>query len=166
MIGRVEWREGRYQLTGTLKITTVDKSYVLTDPRNPEFVKVTEKLPGGGFGRLLRLQDAGIDLEFVYDDREGKVTVLDYQSGRFYRIQYTKKREEPFSVAPLKEKNDSQEKLAATVVNSPKFVGVSGFISLPEKKATPTESLIAHLYEERLRNRRHLRGPPIEEVSV
>ncbi len=163
-IGRVEWKEGRRQWVATRKITAAENLYLLTDPGDENFLQVMERLPEGGFGRLLKHRDAGIDLEFVYNDELGEVTILDYTIGLYYRVTHQEKREVPVSVAPSKEDQVTRADLAATVVSSPKFTGVSSFVTVPEKKKTPTESLVEGLVQERLRNRRHLRGPPIEEL--
>lgn len=165
-IGRAEWKEGREQFVATRKIARWNGHYLLTDPSDSEFLQVMERLPRGGFGRLLRHRDQGIDLEFVYDDKSGEVTILDHLQGMFYRIEFKEKAEEPLAVTPSKEGEKSKQELVAVSGGSKKWVSVdSGFIGHPTLTTHRIHSLNDFRTEEDLWLNRKVRGPP-EEVHL
>lgn len=73
--------------------------YKMTDPKDPRYLKLIEKLAGGGIGRMLRYrgwvagEEKWVDLEFIYEDRDAKLTILDYESRKFFKAFFNKKNE-------------------------------------------------------------------------
>lgn len=160
---------------GVLSHLTIHESgdlYVLTDPEDPSFLEVIEKLPSGGFGRILRYrgwtEERGwIDLEFVYQDKENTLTILDYVSGKFFRTTFTGKREDPFSFFPLTNEKSLLGDLIAYQPSSSKWA----FSHSESQQWTLNEIHWLHnqvqgLSEEDLWSRRHTRGPPQEGPAL
>ncbi|MBI4711203.1 MAG: hypothetical protein HY767_01915, partial [Candidatus Omnitrophica bacterium] len=67
-------------------------TYTITDPRSPTQLLIFERLENGGFGRVLRYRDSGMDLEYVYavDPATGveAMTVLNYTSNTYIKMSY------------------------------------------------------------------------------
>lgn len=147
-------------------ITSLGNLYVVTDPDNPSFLKVIERLPSGGFGRILRYrgwmqEGKWLDLEFVYQDKENSVTILDYVSGKFFRTVFTEKRKHRSSVFPLSNQKGFTGDLTASQPSSSKFILMrqeSQGRGLTEIHWLHTQ--IEGLSREELWSRRHTRGPP------
>jgi hypothetical protein len=98
--------EGRDQYVALQKIVDTGRYYVLTNPQDESFLQVIERLPEGGFGRLLRhtgrsSDGSRIDLEFVYEDRMDRMTILDYVARQFYEITFDGEKELPPSFKPV-----------------------------------------------------------------
>lgn len=167
-MGRVEKNGNGYRLVTTRIIKTFNNFYAVSDPQNSDFVMVSERLPEGGFGRLLRYRGPGetgawVDLEFIYQDRDDKVTILDYGKGKFYRTTFAKNSAEPPLMFPLAGQNKIEGDLIATQTPSLKFIG-------PEKvNITPVHPSLNPLplqFEisngQDLWLTRLVRGPPVE----
>ena len=147
-------------------IQDIGNFYVVTDPGNPSFLEVVEKLPSGGFGRILRYrgwieEGKWLDLEFVYQDKENSVTILDYVSGKFFRTVFTEKRKHRSSVFPLSHQKGFTGDLTASQPSSSKFI----FMRQKSQGQGLTEihwlhTQIEGLSREELWSRRHTRGPP------
>jgi hypothetical protein len=164
-IGQAEWKEGREQFVATRKIARWNDHYLLTNPSDSEFLQVMERLPRGGFGRLLRHRDQGIDLEFVYDDKSGEVTILDHLQGMFYRIEFKEKAEGPLAVAPSKEEEKRKQELVAISGSSNKWVVVDfGFIGHPALTTHRIHSVNDLRSEQENWLNRKVRGPPEEAL--
>ena len=139
--------------------------YVVTDPNDPQYLKVIEKLPEGGMGRMLRyrgvMEDGNwVDLEFIYEDHDRTLTVLDYKAGLFYRSTFKGKEAEPFAVFPLKEIKDLTGDLTATQGSWIKFVspkGETGSIEPEVAWLIPNRTI---LFEKDEWSKRKIRGPP------
>ncbi len=166
-LGRVEWRDGRKQFTATRKITPLEKLYVITNPLDSQFLQVLERLPGGGFGRLLRYRADEIDLEFIYEDGSGSVTILDYRAGLFFRVEFSERTENSLSMTSPKDERVNVGKLVATVTPTTKvsFLSREEF-SQPRGEGARLHSLIEMPSKESIWNARHLRGPPQGESKL
>lgn len=153
-------------LSGAFKIEVLGDLYVATDPDDSSFLEVMERLPSGGFGRILRYrgwyhEEKWVDLEFVYQDQENSVTILDYVSGRFFRTTFTEKRENHSSFVP---RIDEKGFIGDWMAYQPSS---SKFTLLPQgfRREGLTEIQWFHSQregqsEEDLWSRRHTRGPP------
>jgi len=142
--------------------------YLLKNTNETHFYQVYEKLPAGGFGRLLRyrgLNESGrwIDLEYVYEDSLNRLTVLDYASGRFYRITFQKNQTESSCLFPLKDEKGFNKDLYEAPHATSKLIYSN--IALT-KWALPEISQIfstsAGLTGEDIWSQHLLRGPPAE----
>lgn len=171
-IGKLEWSEDSYRLVTTRFIKSFGDLYAVSNPQNPDFLMISERLPEGGFGRLLRYRgpsDAGIwvNLEFVYQDREDKVTILDYGKGKFYRTTFAKNSAKPPLVFPIPDPRATEGELVATQTSSTKFIGPQGIgvtPSRPHVSWLPLQFEI--LNEQDLWMNRHVRGPPMEGTAL
>lgn len=165
--GKVESREGERLLMPTREIAHFDDLYVLTNPADPNFLEVAERLPAGGFGRLLRyrgLTETGerVDLEFVYDDREGQVTILDHAAGQFYRTTFTEERPDPLSVFPRPDEKGWVGELVATQASTLKFIFAGlGFVGMAQPEIPWLQSQFEALSSQDVWTNRHVRGPPV-----
>ncbi|MDD5227149.1 MAG: hypothetical protein PHV97_08230, partial [Candidatus Omnitrophica bacterium] len=66
-------------------------TYTITSPQLPSQLLIFERLENGGFGRVLRYRDNGIDLEYIYskDDTGAEmVTILDYAANTFIKMSF------------------------------------------------------------------------------
>lgn len=75
---------------GGLNVEEVEDLYVVRDSNDPNFLEVFERLPSGGYGRILRYRGVtgagrSVDLEFIYEDRNEVITMIDHRTGRFLR---------------------------------------------------------------------------------
>ena len=169
-MGRVEWDGVRERFIVTLQIETLGGIYVLRNPQNPYFLEVTERLPEGGFGRLLRyrsrsIQEKPVDLEFVYQDREKRLTILDYQANRFFQTTFASERKETPGFFPSGEKEANFAELIATPCSLSKFIGGN----VPVTARNPFPAFHVHsrsnfLSEEEIWSSRRVRGPPFGEA--
>jgi len=105
-MGKVRWIDGHRELVPTRKFDELPDLYVVTDPSNPDFLQVSERLPGGGFGRILRYRgwapgNQWVDLEFIYADREHKILILDYDTGKFFRTTFKGEKKNPVALFPF-----------------------------------------------------------------
>lgn len=169
-LGRVELRGGASEFIPTREIQDLGDLYILRDPRDPVFLEVMERLPEGGFGRLLRyrgwFEGEWRDLEFIYQDKENSLLILDHEAGRFFRTTFTQGRSDPFSLFPLKEEKGWAGDLKAFFPSSLKLVTskseILGWV-LPTIHWLPSQ--FEALSEEKIWSKRHVRGPP-GEVSL
>ena len=153
-------------LVGKMEIKEEGNLYVVKNVEDPSFLEVIEKLPSGGFGRILRYRGWSedgkwIDLEFVYQDKENSLTILNYVSGKFFRTTFTEKRENPFSVFPLNDEKGFQGDLAAYQPSPSKFVLTAREFrnwALPEVHWLYSQ--LEGLSQEEVWSKRHTRGPP------
>ncbi len=158
-------------LSGGLKIQDLGNLYVITNPYDSSFLEVIERLPSGGFGRILRYrgwfhEGRWIDLEFIYQDKEDSVTVLDYQKGRFFRTTLTQRPPNPSSLAPSLEANHF---MAGWAVVSPTLKSPLGkenelFLISPQRERLHSQ-FEALLGDEVWMNRK-VRGPPAGEATL
>ncbi|MFA5391177.1 MAG: hypothetical protein WC331_07120 [Candidatus Omnitrophota bacterium] len=78
------------QVLSRMDITAT--TYKITYPQNATQLLVFERLANGGFGRVLRYRDTGIDLEYIYtaDEATGAetMTVLNYTDNIFVKISF------------------------------------------------------------------------------
>jgi len=146
-------------------------SYLLSKQSDPLFYQVYEKLPAGGFGRLLRYrgmsEDARwIDLEFVYQDQHRSLTILDYGSGRFFRVTFNEKLPESSCLFPSEDGKGLNKDLCSAPSYSQKWVlsgqAVPGW-ALPEIHRILSESTART--EKENWSSRLVRGPPGEEIT-
>ena len=90
------WRLAR--LNPNILLTQSENHYIFTSTKEPDFLQIAERLPAGGFGRILRYrgwlesEKKYVDLEFVYQDVERSILILDYQNGRFFRMTFKKEK--------------------------------------------------------------------------
>lgn len=158
-------------LSGTFKIEVLGDLYVATDPDDASFLEVMERLPSGGFGRILRYrgwchEGKWVDLEFVYQDQENSVTILDYVSGRFFKTIFTEKRETQSSFIPQIDEKGFIGDLIAFQPSSSKFIlsdQKSIGRSLPESQWLYSQW--EGLSEKDTWSKRHVRGPPGEGLA-
>jgi hypothetical protein len=166
-LGKVECREGREQFTATRKIVPMEEMYVITSPADPAFLEVVERFPGGGFGRLLRHRSDKVNLEFVYGDREGEVTILDHGAGLFYQITFTEKETEPVSVKARTRSEVQRPRLVAVGSQSPKVgMPASGFDSIPALLFSRLVSSNEGVSQKDVWMKRKVRGPPGEDLTL
>ena len=158
--------------SGEGSIQDIGNLYVVTDANSPSFLKVIEKLPSGGFGRILRYRGwtrerGWTDLEFVYQDKENSVTLLDYASGKFFRTTFTGKRENPFSFFPSKDEKGWVGDWIAHQPVSSKFILTSREVrdwAFPKVHWLHSQSV--GLSEEDVWSKRHARGPPQGGIAL
>lgn len=168
LIGEVEEGNGQTTLIPKLEIRSWGDYYTLSDPSNPEFLQVVEKLKEGGFGRLLRYRGftplgEWVDVEFIYEDRAQEVTLLDHLAGRFFQTTFTEPLEDPLSVAPAPDTDHGFGEMLSILIHSIKFSAVSGgVIGLYHPSVVSIGSQIFTLPEKDLWARRQVRGPPGE----
>lgn len=170
LIGRVISDHRGDTLVPSLEIEQYKDLYVIKNPYDPSFLQVVEKLEAGGFGRILRYRGVTADgkkrdLEFIYQDKENRITILDHLLGKFYRTNFREKRFDPLSVFPKKDDQPILGELLATVGGSAgKFLHSNAFLALyhPSIQLLFTQSEALH--KEEIWARRHVRGPPIEEA--
>jgi hypothetical protein len=172
VIGRLEWSNGGPHLVPTREIQRVGDLYVLRDPKDTSFLEVTERLPEGGFGRLLRYRgfsvaNERVDFEFVYQDRDDTVTILDHAKGKFFRTKFVKVRPDPLSVAPLSVEMASTAELTAVTGGSVKFLIRQGNAlgSVIPQEAW-FHSRVDALNEQQVWMNRLVRGPPAEGAAL
>ena len=145
--------------------------YVATDPDEGRFVKIVERLPKGGFGRALRYRGWGenrrwLDLEFIYQDRENIVTILDYGSGRFLRTTLSIKNGRLFCLLPLNDEKDFSKDSSASLSSAPKIFwrnqkSIAPVLQEPQGVDSHKETFMGRSgWSKRLE-----RGPP-EEVEL
>lgn len=148
------------------KIEALGELYLVKDLEDSSFLEVIERLPSGGFGRLLRYrggmkENGWVDLEFIYEDQAQSVTLLDYVSGRFFKITLTEKKVAPSQLFPLKDEKGSAGELMAAPPDFFKVIlsrhPLSGWI-LPVVE-WPHFNFVRFSASD-LWSRRHLRGPP------
>ena len=166
-MGRVERDERGIRLIPTQQIQRLENLYVLTKPEDPEFLSVNERTPEGGFGRLMRYRGImgegnRVDLEFVYDDRSEEITILDYQSGRFYRTTFTAPRRDPFSIAPKGDDARSEVTALATPNSSSKYLYPESGTWIFPVSSQRIDRLTKRLSSERIWASRLVRGPPTD----
>ncbi|GEM_PF-4938560 len=170
-MGSLESDRDAARLAPSLRIEAFDDLYVLRDPRDPDFLEVIERLPEGGFGRILRYRGKAngrsVDLEFIYQDREKRITVLDHQAGRFYRTTLTEEEAKLFTLLfPFPEEKDFNFKLTANQVSSQKFLhSLSKIQAVLETHGSRLYSISDISSEEDSWMSRLLRGPPEGSIS-
>ncbi|GEM_PF-3054653 len=156
---------------GDKTVQDLGDTYLLSKSHDPLFFQAYEKLPAGGFGRLLRYREAlggggQVDLEFVYQDKLQSLTILDYGSGRFFRITFHPDEKESFCLFPSNDKLDLTKDPSTAPSFSSKWAlsnqRVPGW-ALPEVHRVlshPTSPT-----EQESWSRRLVRGPPGEVPS-
>ena len=170
--GKFEITDGQPRIVSSRDISTSADFYTIKDPSEPMFLVVCERLPAGGFGRLLkyrgRLEDGTpVDLEFLYNDREGKLTVLDYNKGKFYRTTFAQDRVDPYSFNPLLNQDINRDKLMAIAASSVKFTFPRGFSAAPKSpKGLRIHSLFDRISDEKNWLTQLVRGPPAGELAL
>ena len=172
-MGRVQSDEEGTYLAPSLQIEALDDLYVLRDPREGGFLEVIEKLPQGGFGRVLRYRGKieggrSVDLEFIYEDQEKRITVLDHQAGRFYRTTLVEGKSDPSPfLFPLPEEKDFNFELTADSVSPQKFLNslskTHSILTAYETRLYPVSDISS---EQNSWMSRLLRGPPAGGISL
>jgi len=165
-----------FNLTGLTilgkQVESAENLYVMQDPLHPFFLKVVEKLPGGGFGRLLRFRGFAqegrwADIEFIYEDKENRVTILDHGSGRFFRTTFAKKRTESFCLFPSNDEKGFKKESPSSPSSSVKFL-TAGRIGegwlLPELERI--DSLADGPSGQEIWSRQLVRGPPEGVIAL
>jgi len=89
-VGEMENKLTGAQILSRMEI--IEGKYTITYPQNPTQLVVFERLTNGGFGRVLRYRDTGIDLEYVYavdeaTNREA-LTILNYTANTFIKMSF------------------------------------------------------------------------------
>lgn len=153
-----------------LRIDELSDIYVITKPGDPDFLQVSERLPQGGFGRLLRHRGwveskNWVDLEFVYQDRENSLTILDYEAGRFYRMTFKEKNENLISFFPGQDENWLGDFVASSPFSSKQIL----FDNADSSKISP---MIQRLYSQpeflsgvEIWSKQKVRGPPVGGIA-
>jgi len=157
-----------------LRIDELSDIYVITKPGDPDFLQVSERLPEGGFGRLLRYRGwmensdnrKWVDLEFVYQDLENNLTILDYEAGRFYRVAFKEKNEFLVSFFPGQDKNWLGDLVASSPFSSKQIL----FDKADSSKISP---MIRRLYSQpeflsgtEIWSQQKVRGPPAGGLAL
>lgn len=157
---------GTRRVLSRQEIHAEDGYYIFTNPEDPTFLSVSERLPEGGFGRLLRYrgqnpEGQSVDLEFVYEDRERRVTLLDYRSGKFYRTDFTERHEAAHLFPTATEVRETFE-LNSTATPGFRFLipGQEAFL-LTRPQTAAVVSLALPFDEQEAWFARLLRGPPV-----
>lgn len=165
-VGRFREKSGSAEIDWVRQIRADESQYILTDPSDSNFLGVVERLPEGGFGRLLRYRGTvsggrQADLEFIYEDRENQITILDYQSGRFFRTTF-RAEEKPSQLFPAAEKENGPSGLNSTLSPQVKFVisrASHDYLSLPKSGGLLT--LLHSTSGFDIWMKRLVRGPPM-----
>ena len=118
MIGQVRWERNAPKFYPQLSIQEFSQYYLLRSMTQGT-MSVIERLPEGGFGRLLRYQGPArqygwVDLEFIYEDGTKQVTVLDHQKEAYFRTTFLEELHQPGAFSPDKDPNRIEE-MRATV---------------------------------------------------
>lgn len=93
-VGRLTASKDSAQRLPAWRLIQSDNYYIFKRPEEPNFLQITERLPSGGFGRILRYRGwvannrRWLDLEFIFQDRERSILILDYQANRFFRTTF------------------------------------------------------------------------------
>lgn len=170
-IGSLRSNRDDIQLAPSLQIEAADDLYVLRDPRDSDFLEVIERLPAGGFGRLLRYRGSvngrKVDLEFVFEDEEKRITILDHRAGRFYRTTFTGEIARPLSLLlPSPEERDLTLELIVHSIPSQKFLHILSEIeTVSRTRGLKLYSVCDIFSEQNFWMSRLLRGPPGGDVS-
>ncbi|MBI2167561.1 MAG: hypothetical protein HYU34_04860 [Candidatus Omnitrophica bacterium] len=166
--GRVEWKEGIPQFHPTLWIDHLETLYILRAPSEGAHLSVIERLPEGGFGRLLRYRGIGqsgqwVDLEFIYDDAQDQLTILDRLEGQFFRTTFAKGRPVPVAVTPATEKRQTPNLRATGPSGNKKFsLGNQPVLIEPQIQVGRLLPQVSGFRKSDAWLRWHLRGPPKE----
>lgn len=151
-------------------ISDLGNMFLITNSDDLNNIKIIEKLPNGAFGRLLRYRgwfgSQRVDLEFIYQDRERVITILDYQAGRFYRTKFMGKTTDNFSVFPLNNDADGNPDLSAYQLPSAKFYfPKASNETIPHFNSHPIETSLQTLSQLDVWSKRLIRGPPEEGIQ-
>lgn len=150
----------------------LDDVYKMTDPKEPSYLKLIEKLPNGGLGRMLRYrgwvdqEEEWVDLEFIYEDREARLTILDYESGKFFKATFTKKNEIFFYPVSSNNIKDFRKEGSGSPVSSSKFLAakkVGLYVDNESKQAFHRNPEIVSANQKS--NKPWMRAPPEEEAA-
>lgn len=170
VIGRVEWKKGIPQFHPTLWIDHLETLYILRAPSEGAALNVIERLPEGGFGRLLRYRGTGksgkwVDLEFIYDDTQDQLTILDRLEGQFFRTTFTEDRPVPVAVTPAAEEHQTPDlKATGPSGNKKSLLGNQPVIIKPEIQVGRLRPQVFGLGQSDSWLAWHLRGPPKEAL--
>jgi hypothetical protein len=123
-LGRYEQTERGIRIISEQNIEASGNIFIFSDPQDEKYLLICEKLPAGGFGRILRyrgrLEDGGeANLEFIYDDKNHDLTLLDYSSGKFYSTTFSPDRVVPPSFSPFPFENQINPE--AVLAGAPTF---------------------------------------------
>lgn len=150
----------------------LDDVYKMTDPKEPSYLKLIEKLPNGGLGRMLRYRGwvnqerEWVDLEFIYEDREARLTILDYESGKFFKATFTKKKEVFFYPLSSNDIKGFRKEGSGSPVSSSKFLAAKKaglYADDASKQAFHKNPEIVSANQKS--NKPWMRAPPKEEVT-
>ncbi len=82
-------------LTGAKVLSRMDigaTTYTITNPQDATQLVIFERLENGGFGRILRYRDTGVDLEYVYAmdaaTSTETMTVLNYTANTYIKMSF------------------------------------------------------------------------------
>lgn len=170
VIGRVEWKEGVPQFYPTLWIDHLETLYILRAPSEGAYLNVIERLPEGGFGRLLRYRGIGqsgkwVDLEFIYDDAQDQLTILDRLEGQFFRTTFTEDRPVPTAVTPAAEKRQTPDfEATGPSGNKKSLLGNQPVLMDPQIQVDRLHPQVSGFRQNGSWLAWHLRGPPKEAL--
>ena len=165
VMGRVIWLGREKFLVPTRKILAQDDLYIFKNPIDPLFLEVMEKLPNGGFGRLLRFRGFGpsgqwMDMEYVYQDNRNGLIILDHEAGKFYQTILKDKRPVSRTLFPVHQNDVSkgQATFESSLINFilAQRINMSHFSPLVQRLLSRRNGLS----QEEIWSNRLVRGPP------
>ncbi|MBU9888692.1 MAG: hypothetical protein KTQ49_02335, partial [Candidatus Omnitrophica bacterium] len=149
-----EMDRGSGDILSRMDITSTE--YTITYPQTPDQMLVFERLPNGGFGRILRYRLGDLDLEYRYETTpateqtaaQETITILDYRAGTFLRMGFVPG-EAPEDTAGL---IDSPQNILAAgtflmVVTTPSYKNVLTRVGGTWVVEDPSDSQIFDVYE-------------------
>lgn len=149
------------------KVENLGKIYLLSRPADPRFIEIYERLPEGGFGRLLRWRGSmpdgrWIDIEFAYQDAENRVTILDHAGGKFFQVVLKENRRASFCLFPSRDKKGFDVDLKATrPLLDRLFPGMSRSLDKVLVRAGRLTLDLEIPSAQEMWSRRLVRGPPL-----
>lgn len=168
-----ETRELSYNLNGkNWKVKDLGDVYLITNFDSPEQMKIVERLANGGFGRILLYkgitqEGKWVHLEFIYEDHENVVTILDYLAKKFYRTKFTEKASFSFALFPSDfNKGLTQELLADSPKGGKYLVFIREVFGVPILVGSQLDRAHQFLSKIDFWLHRLVRGPPVEEALL
>jgi hypothetical protein len=171
-LGRFEESEQGIRIISERRIAVSGDVFIFTDPQDERFLLICEKLPAGGFGRLLRYRGRiengeETDLEFSYEDKDQEITLLDYSTGKFYRTTFSPDRVIPSSIFPFPLGNQINSEAILTAAPALKFPLLEAVAVTPVfVKEIRIHSVSDRVNDQLAWTHRLVRGPPVGGLAL
>lgn len=168
-LSKVSWDDAM----DSLLVDSVEGLYVFRNQDDRDFLKVVEKLPAGGMGRLLRYRGATgagrwIDLEFIYEDKRNVVTVVDHVRKSFIRVALRGDEEKPRSdFFPVGQGGRNRSEVVLTQSGGQKYLGIGReTVGQIWPSGIWNYIFLPGLFAQEVWNRLHVRGPPVGAFAL